>query len=237
MNGPHLAANWAGSDIPFLLVRADRKTLSISVGPSGDVLVRAPREATDEEVLARVSRRGGWIRHQQTRASQWKPRTPPRTYEPGETHLYLGRQYRLAVQIALREQVAIFGGHLTLMMHRPTELDGRRALLDRWYLVRAREVYRKRLDALLPHFLALGHTRPRLIIRDLRQRWGSLTGAGNMVLSRDLIRAPRACIDYVILHELCHLEEPDHGPGFWALMDNLMPDHRRRKLKLERSLL
>lgn len=237
MIGPRLAAAWAGSQIPFHLVRSDRKTLSISVGPDGDVLVRAPRDACEEEIIARVSRRGGWIRHHQARAALWKPRTPPRTFEPGETHLYLGRQYRLAVQIALREQVAIIGGHLTLMMHRPRDVEGRRALLERWYLERGREVFRKRLDSLFGHFEALGHQRPRLIVRDLRQRWGSLTSAGNMVLSRDLVRAPRACIDYVILHELCHLEVPDHGPAFWALLDSLMPDHRRRKQRLERALL
>lgn len=232
-----LEACWAEQSIPFVLTRSTRRTLSITVQPSGDVAVKAPISTPAEEVVARVSRRGAWIRLQQERAGRWRPRTPPRTYVEGETHLYLGRQYRLSAELAVRQEVRIAGDRIVLRMHRPGRLEERAELLSAWYLARAREVYARRLKALVPPFLAMGHPCPRIIVRHLSHRWGSLTAAGNMVLSRDLIRAPRACVDYVIVHELCHLAHRDHGPGFWSLLDASMPDHDRRKGRLEKMLL
>lgn len=230
-------AAWAGRQICFALLRGERKTLSISVNPDGEVLVRAPQDISLEDIIERVGRRGGWISRQQAYFEQWRPRTPPRTYEPGETHLVLGRQYRLDVRQGIQEGVMLEGDRLVLSMHRPSCVNTRREILARWYLVRAREVYARRLNVLFRSFAHDGHPRPRIIVRELSQRWGSLTKAGNMVLSRDLIRAPRVCIDYVIVHELCHLVYADHGPHFWALLDRLMPDHAKRKARLERVLL
>jgi predicted metal-dependent hydrolase len=122
-------------------------------------------------------------------------------------------------------------------MHRPRRLDDRQALLREWYLQRARTIYANRLHAVFGPFEGLGHSPPRIIIRDLTHRWGSLTSLGNLVMSRQLVRAPRQCIDYVLVHELCHLEHKNHGAAFWSLLNRMMPDHEKRKAKLERMLL
>jgi len=230
-------AAWAGRSIAFRVVRSDRASLSITVEPSGAVTVRAPREADFDQIVERVSRRGGWISYHQAQSERWQPRMPPRTFEAGETHLYLGRQYRLTVEQGLRQQVRVSGDRLILSMHRPSNVDGRRILLADWYLAQARSAYASRLNVLFRPFAAKDHKHPRLIIRKLTHRWGSLTPAGNMLLSRELIRAPRSCIDYVIVHELCHLDHANHGEGFWLLLSRLMPDFERRKARLERVLL
>ena len=230
-------AAWGGQGIPFLVVRTDRKTMSITVTPEGDVTVRVPYHADIDEVTERVSKRGGWIRYHQSRAERWRPRTPPRTYEVGETHLYQGRQYRLSTEIGVAQSVTASGDRITLIMHRPNRIEDRKALLADWYLARAREIIGKRLNVVFGPFASLGHPLPRLIVRDLTHRWGSLTTQGNLVMNRHLIRAPRPCIDYVLIHELCHLEHKNHGPAFWSLLDRMMPDHEKRKAKLERIML
>jgi predicted metal-dependent hydrolase len=141
------------------------------------------------------------------------------------------------VEQALAEGVRIDGDRIVLAMHRPSRLDERATLLRRWRFEEAKRFYRKRLHAMFAPFAPYRSEPPRLLIRDLTHRWGSMTDLGNMVLSRDLIQAPQACIDYVITHELCHLVHADHGEQFRRLLSEVMPDHAKRKERLEQALL
>lgn len=122
-------ARYAGRDIGFTLIRAPRRTLGITVTAEGEVVVRAPESATLDDILARVARRGSWIVEAVAAAERQPIRTPPRIFEPGETHLYLGRQYRLSVRRALQQGVLIDGDRIVLAMHRPADPEGRRMLL------------------------------------------------------------------------------------------------------------
>lgn len=225
------------NDISFALERTGRRTLGISVRADGSVVVRAPLSAGLPKIEERVRKRAGWIIAQQARAERYRPRTPPRTYEEGETHLHLGRQYRLSVELALAQDVRIERDRIILFMHRPNRREERAELLRAWRYRQAKALYPKRLMTVFEPFASYGAPQPRLIIRDLTHRWGSLTDRGNMVLSRDLIQAPLACIDYVITHELCHLVHADHGDGFRRLLNEVMPDHALRKERLEHRLL
>ena len=100
----------------------------------------------------------------------------------------------------------------------------------------ARRVYAARTAELFAPFCARGFALPPITVRVLKRRWGSMSRDGRMTLSLDLIRAPVAGIDFVIAHELCHLVHFDHGPGFKALMTEVMPDWPARRLMLERAL-
>ncbi|HEU5068222.1 MAG TPA: SprT family zinc-dependent metalloprotease [Sphingomicrobium sp.] len=229
--------HYGANEISFALERSGRRTLGITVRADGSVVVRAPETADLPKIEDRVRKRAGWIMSQQARAERYRPRTPPRTYEEGETHLHLGHQYRLSVELALAQGVRIEGDRIILSMHRPRRREDRAELLRAWRYAQARMLYPKRLATLFGPFRSYCSAQPRLIIRDLTHRWGSLTDRGNMVLSRDLIQAPRSCIDYVITHELCHLVHADHGQGFRTLLSQLMPDHIHRKERLEQIML
>jgi hypothetical protein len=228
---------YGASDICFELERSGRRTLGITVRADGSVVVRAPQSADLPKIEERVRKRASWIIAQQARAERYRPRTPPRTFEEGETHLHLGRQYRLSVELGLAQGVRIEGDRIVLSMHRPNRRQERADLLRAWRYSQAKTLYPKRLARLFEPFVSYGTPLPRLIIRDLTQRWGSLTDRGNMVLSRDLIQAPRACIDYVITHELCHIVHADHGDEFRRLLSEVMPDHVQRKERLEQVML
>ena len=91
------------------------------------------------------------------------------------------------------------------------------------------------LNAALPHFK--GARKPRLIVRTMRSRWGSLSRAGTITLNVNLVRAPRPCIDYVVTHELCHIQHRDHDAHFFRLLGRAMPDWEQRKQRLEAALL
>lgn len=101
---------------------------------------------------------------------------------------------------------------------------------------RAQEVFSQILAERYDSFRYCGHVCPSLKIRKMKTRWGSLASGRRMTLNLWLIRAPRECIEYVIVHELCHLEHRGHGPAFYRLMEEMMPDWRTRKRQLEEIL-
>lgn len=219
-------------EIRFL---ATRRTLGIEVHPDLSVVVRAPTDCDLATIQARVGKRASWISKQLSNFQRYSPRTPARQYVSGETHLYLGRQYRLKVVAGEPAAVKMNRGHLVLTLPGKAEPDRVKALLHRWYLDHARQIFIAVLDEFLPRFK--GHQRPRLIVRAMQSRWGSLSRAGTMTLNANLVRAPRACIEYVVVHELCHLKYRGHDSSFFKLLRQVMPDWEKRKQRLEAALL
>ncbi len=212
-----------------------RRTLGIEVHPDLSVVVRAPADCALDTIQTRVGKRAPWISKQLTNFQRYSPRTPARQYVSGETHLYLGRQYRLRVVAGESASVKMNRGHLVLTLPGKSDHEQVKTLLHRWYLEHARRVFMEVLDEFLPRFK--GYQRPRLIVRAMQSRWGSLSQAGTMTLNANLVRAPRACIEYVVVHELCHLRHRDHAASFFRLLGRVMPDWEKRKQRLELALL
>lgn len=212
---------------------ATRRTLAIEVHPDSRVLVRAPAGCPRELIVERVQKRAGWISRQLEEFEGYRPRTPPRRYVNGESHRHLGRQCRLRLVAGGRPGVSLSRGQLRVTgATSPAQV---KALLHRWSLKRARELFEEVLTSCLPRFP--GVERPRLIVRTLETRWGSLSRAGTMTLNLRLLGAPRSCIEYVVTHELCHARHRDHDARFYRLLGQLMPDWERRKAHLEAALL
>lgn len=214
---------------------ASRQTLTIEVHPDSRVLVRAPVDCPEALIAERVQKRAAWISRQLAEFERYRPRTPARQYINGESHLYLGRQYRLKLVPGDAASVKLTRGQLLVTLPGDPEAERVRALLHRWYLDRARAVFTEVLDASLPRFKGVEH--PRLIVRTMQSRWGSLSRAGSMTLNVNLVRAPRPCIEYVVTHELCHTRHRDHDARFFKLLGQVMPDWEQRKQRLEAALL
>ena len=223
--------------IEFTVVRRRRKTLEIAVEPDASVVVAAPLDAPIEAIAEKVRRRAAWVREQQRFFSQFMPRTPERRYLAGETHLYLGRQYRLKVVRRGRPGVEMVRGFIIVHTRERDRPEVTRRLVEGWYHKQARAKFAERLEASLARFPDPEAFRPRgLIVRRMEKRWGSLSPSGRLLLNRRLIEAPVDTIDYVIAHELCHMAEPHHGAAFYRLLDRVMPDWAGRKGRLEERL-
>lgn len=227
---------YADHEILFTLERGERKTAAITVHPDRSVVVRVPQHVDDPAAEAFVRRRALWIIRQQRFFEQFEPRTPPREFVRGESHLYLGRKYRLRPIASEHAGVELAGGYLDVRVPDPGDRERLRAEVRAWYAARARAVFPERLRRCLRSPAGIGLAAPRLEIRWMRSRWGSLGPTGRLTLNAELIRAPRSCIDYVISHEICHLRQPDHSREFYALLERTMPDWEQRKLRLERLL-
>jgi len=151
--------------------------------------------------------------------------------------LYLGRQYRLKVVPHIQQQVKLYRGRLIVQSTKPKNHELTRMLVDRWCRERAQAKFRERLALCRDYFPDPEQFDPSgLVIMQLRQRWGSMTPGGKLILNRVLIQASVDAIDYVITHELCHMRHNHHGPAFFKLLNHVMPDWEKRKFKLERQL-
>lgn len=237
MSVEHLIVQYGEHEIDVSLVRRNRKTLEIAVEPDASVSVTAPLDASLEAIEGKVRRRGAWIRRQQRYFMQFLPRTPERQFIAGETFRYLGRHYRLKVVPHIQAGVKLRGGHLVVQAHRPQSTEATQELVERWYRERAAVKFAERLEFNLQRFADPEAFRPAaILLRTLNQRWGSMSKASRLLLNARLIEAPTDAIDYVITHELCHIAEAHHGPKFIELLDQVLPDWRRRKERLERAM-
>ena len=236
MSSSRSSVAYGKENIDFIFFHVDRKTLEIAVHPNQAVVIKAPLGIDDEAIKMRVAKRAGWIIRQRDFFRQFDPRTPERRYVGGETHLYLGRHYRLKIGGGNHDAVKLTRGYFEIDVKGDISPEKVKGLLERWYRDKAAGKFGEGLDLCWPYFEKLSFAKPKLQIKRMRKRWGSLSANGMLTLNTDLIRAPRECIDYVIIHELSHLRYADHGPAFYRFLDKVMPDWEKRKRKLETTL-
>jgi len=205
----------------------------IKVHPDCRVVVSAPQDTDDQQVLNAVEKRGRWIYQQLRDFRKQLEYITPRQYISGESHYYLGKQYMLKVIVAPSntQGVKMLRGKLEVTL-RYKSAEKVLQLLTDWYKARAREVFAKRLSAMLEQALWVSDS-PPLRILTMQTQWGSCSPNGRVTLNPNLVKAPRECIDYVILHELCHLAEHNHSERFYRLMGQVMPDWEKTKKRLD----
>jgi len=226
--------------IDFRLEYSDRRTLGITVTPDLDVLVKAPLDTAIDVIKERLRKKAPWIIRQLSFFLSFQPRLTDRKYVGGETHLYLGKQYRLKVisdeLMTSKESVKLKGQFLEV--HTGNK-DKVKELVEAWYLDKAREKFQHLAQPLFDSFIRRNDIEDpiyNLSIRQMPTRWGSCTAKGRIILNPELIKAPKACIEYVIIHELCHLIHHDHTQKFLDLQTREMPEWEKWKNKLERLL-
>jgi predicted metal-dependent hydrolase len=154
----------------------------------------------------------------------------------GETHLYLGKQYRLKLAEGTENSVKLSRGFFHITCRNEPTPNAANKLLNQWYSEKAQLQFTESMDRCRQKFNGLGIDQPKLSIKRMQKRWGSLSGKGTVTLNTYLIRAPKECIDYVVTHELCHLKYHDHSPEFYKLLDSVIPGWEKIKHKLELSM-
>lgn len=215
-NGSHSVV-YGRRTINFSLLYCDRKTMEISVYPDSTVIVKAPVQSDISLIEKKVTKRARWILRQLNYFKQFNPKTPERCYVTGETHLYLGKQYRLKLVEGSENSVKLSRGFFHVTCRSEPTPDTARKFLNQWYLEKAQLQFTKSMDCCWQKFDGLGINKPGLSIKRMQKRWGSLSEKGTVTLNTDLIRASKECIDYVIMHELCHLKYYDHSTAFYML--------------------
>lgn len=219
--------------LDYHLIRSRRRSLELRIYPDHRLEVRAPMRTRQRDIDAFVASRRDWI---ERKRAAMPPPPPPPDFGHGSLHLYLGERRPLHLESG-RHRVSFDNGAIrvrTSDIHCPDAIAGS---LEKGYREAARSLFDWLIDKHFPWFAERGHRRPRLRVKKMKTRWGSLSQRGYINLNMQLVKTPVECIEYVVVHELCHLEEANHGPGFHALMDRHLPDWRRRRDVLNRSPL
>ncbi len=214
------------------LIRQDRKTLSLTVEPCLDIILKVPEDADDERIEKFLRKKWMWLNKQITFFEKYRRKYYQKEYVSGESFYYLGRQYKLVVVNGNKNSVALSKGKLTITTTKKTT-DGKsnRALLERWYKNRRHVVFAERYAEVLKNFDY--KFTPELTVRVMARRWGSYIKGERIILNPLLIQATKEAIDYVITHELCHMKYKNHDANFYMLLETKFPNWSKTKEKLE----
>jgi hypothetical protein len=214
------------------LVMQDRKTLSLTVAPDLQICVKCPHKADDERVNLFLRKKWFWLEKQLCFFKKYQRKIYEREYLSGESFLYLGKQYKLLVQSAREDKVSMTKGLMVVQTTKGVQ-DGRRTkrLLDEWYKEKMERIFQDRYDQMKMKFDY--KNMPSLVIREMQKRWGSYLSGGRLVLNPKLIHVSKDCIDYVIVHELCHVKYKSHNQKFYDFLKKKYPRWKRVKEKLE----
>lgn len=213
--------------------RSESTRVMIQVNPDCTIVVNAPETASQQEVELAVVKRASWISKQLHKFKQQNTFVLPRTYVSGESHFYLGRRYILKVNTDKRmnQSVKLLRGKIEVNVKNDSS-EKIKTLLQDWYKDRAREIFNNRLEAVLQKTPWVSEE-PHVRIMRMATQWGSCSPHGQLTLNPHLVKASRECIDYVLLHELCHLAEHNHSDRFYRLLEQVLPNWRDIKDNLD----
>lgn len=222
------------NDIPITVERTGRRrTASIQVN-NGRVRVLVPRHLPDREIRDLIARKMDWIEKTIQVHAGMAPAVQ-RNYVDGEIFTYLGKRYQLRVARDTRDTrdtrigeraVSLTRGCLHVDLREDEDRASIRDRLVDWYASHALA----RLEQRTRDFAKELGVRPRSVaVKAYRGRWGSCTSDGRITYNWKIIVAPPQIVDYVVVHELCHLLELNHSPAYWDLVRRVMPDYRDAK--------
>jgi len=224
--------------IQISVTRSKRKSLALSVGTDGVVKVKAPQNLSDTELLKWMKTKTGWIVRKRNEILQNPKQHEAKKFVSGETFSFLGEEYILEVRMseARARSVGIVEDKLVVFI-KPDAYDEsevqKKAVfeaLTSWYEKQAHIWIPRRVRY---YREVMKESIGRIAIKNQKSRWGSCSSARNLNFNWRLVMAPLEVLDYVVVHELCHLKQMNHSAAFWAEVEKILPDYRERKKWLE----
>ncbi len=207
--------------------------VAIHVQADQQIIIDAPPGTSMKAIKQALLKRARWVSRQQNKLALLHSHALPRQYVSGETHWYLGKRYLLKVKVSKTREP---GTKLQRGMLQVTTPDQDptliKMLLHNWYLKRAEAIFSQRLAIICPE-LGWVKQQPPWQLRKMKKQWGSCSPKGKLSLNPLLVKAPRVCIDYVIVHEMCHLKYHNHSDGFYKLLKRQLPCWEAVKERLD----
>lgn len=224
--------------IDYHLILEERKTIAATVYPNSELLVKAPVDATPDGIESFLVRKLRWIFKQKRFFAQFK-KSNEKQYVSGETFQYRGRSYKLLLHgDCISERVSLQHGILNVFLAGTKNPSIAGSLVEDWYIASARRVFPERVVVCSALFDFPQVPVPEVILRKMNKRWGSYSRKQNRItLNRELIRVATRFIDYVIIHELCHVTYEKHNAEFYTLLESKLPNWQQLKIELELYLL
>ena len=218
MSSEHRQVTVADEPIEYSVRRSDDATEPrIDVGIHEITVVLPTGVSADPEQLLREN--GDWVATKKRKFDRYREQIPDRQFEEGATFPYLGESHEVVVEV--RSAADVVDGTLRLAEHNVERTSVKRAL-EALYRRKARERFEDRAD----HYaVEMGIEYDRIEVRNQKTKWGSCSTSGTIGLNWRLMMAPPEVIDYVVIHELAHLQEPNHSEAFWSLVEQYEPEY------------
>lgn len=215
--------------IEYRIVRSHRRKTSELFVDSRDVLVRTPAKKPINEIEKIIRAKANWIVRKQEQYRKLSSQITNPTFENGSLVPYLGKGYPLSIIISsqFKEDKIRFVNGEFLVSLKSSRLQGKNIhrLYNSWLQRRAQIILERKIRQYTPMVNA---TPKKIVVKEMKNRWGSATKSAVLNFNLNLLKAPEGVIDYIVLHELCHLKIRDHSHNFWSLVRWIMPDYRDR---------
>ncbi len=208
-----------------------RKRLSLTVYPHGKILAKVPLGLPVRKAESFIRKRAAWM-DKHLRHFEQHPPEPPKRYAEDELHPFLGKHYRLRLRRSPSSSVQRGKDHLEVALRDPGDPAAVEKVLRKWYREEALRYMKPRFRELSSSLSFLGLPAHSLRFYRMKRRWGSCSARGVITLNTRLVQQAPASIDYVIIHELCHLRVPAHNREFYALLESVLPDWKTRRREL-----
>lgn len=216
----------------YQLVSQDRKTLSLTVTPDLRIILKCPAKVDSERIENFLRKKWFWLEKQLSFFKKYQRKIYEKEYVSGEGGFYLGRQYKLVVKRGADNAVLLNRGQLVVHTNRAvSDTRHNKKLVDAWFAKKIDTIFQARLSEMLSKFDYKNV--PKLAIREMKKRWGSFLNQDIIFLNPKLIHTPKECIDYVIVHELCHMKYKNHNKRFYDFLNKKYPKWEKIKDKLE----
>ena len=216
-------------DIEYqLLPGADRQTTDIVIERDGVVRVRPPRKMTPEQVDETVFSKRMWIYRNLAEWHDLNATRVVREWVNGESFLYLGSSYRLSLVDAQNEALKLKDGRFQLLRSVMEQVgrDAAQQAFVQFYEDKGRPRIQQRVAYFVPK---VGVAAGKVQVKELGYRWANCAPSGNLDFHWKCLMAPLTVIDYIVVHELCHLRHRDHTTAFWNEVDKVLPNYREHK--------
>lgn len=208
------------------IIRSKRRSISLEIRPDGRLVVRAPKVATDAQILKIVEQKAEWVAKNRAKVRRQYGEVKHKTFSPGERFWYLGEQYPLKLTFRKRPLLDLDGAFLLSM---DAKTNAKETFIA-WYRRETRRITRDLIDTYVSrHGFKVNAVR----ITSARTRWGSCSGQKNLNFTYRLSMAPMNVIEYVVVHELAHLKVRNHGRDFWREVVALKPDYQKDRTWLK----
>ena len=215
----------------YNLQRGKRETIEVALLSGGKVRVRAPYRMTEAAIRRFLKEKAPWIKEQMEKIEKSRKTWMEKRFQDGSVFYYLGEPLKLSAKKAKGEAVWQSGEWL-LIDQKSTTPQKRKEQLEKWYRSRAKENIESRVGMFAAQ---IGETPNKVTIKAQKTRWGSCSSLRNVNFNWKLIMMPQEIIDYVVVHELCHLKEMNHSADFWNRVEEIMPDYRNRRKWLKNN--
>lgn len=217
-----------GLEISYEFKRSHRRSVVAKIRRDGVIEVRAPLLYRESDMIAFLNQHRRWIFNHLDRLQNAE--NQQKKFIDGEMHYFLGKQYKLKVIVGNKNSVSIEGDYLIAYVKSPELVENQ---LNKWYRNQAKTVFSELLPPIIEKFKKYNVAPAKISIRDMRSRWGSCSRRGNISLNLQLVKLNENCIRQVMIHEMCHLIYFNHQAGFYALMEEMMPDWKHWKKELK----